>query len=1071
MASTVENKLSALVSDEVWEKGQALFKEGAVLDIYRSARHMQIRVANEKDHFERVRLSIHKHKISARCSCSTSEKLCAHGVAALLELAKRSPGTVSFMKRSGFDPEKGKSVFVEEPVTCTAMPLDRVSSSGPPVETLETVLHDFSETGLVLNSANLIPNMDSRWSKVTLQVELCYHGRSYSGSNLKRMVEGGYASGGMHLSDYSPQEQQIIRFLSLNTESLGSEFVLNAHQMTELLHCLENFPAFYAAGEPVHVHDTHLELLLLLKKSDEKTTVTPRISVPKHGLVPLQDATFIIGPGGYWLGYENEFWWLPGIIPPSWLRFFLKERSVVLQPEQLQLLESLCENRQIPAQLVPEESAHELMRKTGACRPVLLLDWQHSHITAILHFDYYGKRVDFKGPQVIWGRNRFVARDDKTEKKTAALLLDAGFTLTSPSKGEFRLEKAQCIWEFLEQQLPCWQKEKWHLYWTPNFVEKKQRSGWLKVEITAGAETDQWFELNCNFRTADSSLLQWDEISGFCRRGDCFVAGDGSGVLKVDSDQQNFLELLSARSMKQEENVFRLPVGTALPIWHALKPLAEIEKAEWVQNLQRVLHHTDLPKVFLPANVWQTLRDYQKEGVGWLKLMEETHFNGILADEMGLGKTIQALATVLSRKLAGKSGTSIVVCPTSLLENWFVEAQRFPELRTMIIRGSDRDDLIQTLPSCDLIITSYALLRRDVETYRAHEFAYVILDEAQHIKNPFTVNARACKELRAIHKLILTGTPVENSLAEVWSLFDFLLPGLLGTHQEFHRTYELPAKDEPQKVTARLAEEIRPFILRRTKAEVCTQLPPKMEQIVYCEFDQQQQLVYDKLLQLGRELLEEARREGWQKRRFEVFTLLLRLRQLCCHPSLIKGAFDALDVGDTPSAKTELLQEVILEAIDSSHRILLFSQFTSFLKLFKNWLDKEEIPYEYLDGHTKNRQERVDRFNRDTSIPIFLLSLKAGGTGLNLTGADTVIHYDQWWNPLVEDQATDRTHRIGQKRTVTAVKLLVHNTIEERVLKLQESKRILFDELLAGARAKLGNLTPEDVEFLLKIED
>jgi len=453
-----------------------------------------------------------------------------------------------------------------------------------------------------------------------------------------------------------------------------------------------------------------------------------------------------------------------------------------------------------------------------------------------------------------------------------------------------------------------------------------------------------------------------------------------------------------------------------------------------------------------------------------MSMLESNGFNGILADEMGLGKTVQALTLLLMRiRNTKKTRPSLVVCPTSLVENWYLEAKKFiPDLNVVTIEGSDRLPTLKRLKKFDLAITSYALLRRDIDEYNKVHFDYIVLDEAQHIKNPQTANAKTCKSLQADHRLILTGTPVENSLRELWSLFDFLQPGMLGTQKFFHERYELVTTDADELERAReLARQIRPFILRRTKIEVCKQLPPKIEQIVYCEFEKPQRQLYNAILDLGGQMLRQAREEGFKKNRMQLLSLLLRMRQACCHPDLLPPEYKPKKNGFTGSAKMDLLKEIVLEAIDGEHRMLIFSQFTGMLKLIVPWLEEQEIKYEYLDGSTKNRQERVDKFNKDSSIPVFLISLKAGGTGLNLTGADTVIHYDQWWNPMVEDQATDRTHRIGQEKPVTAIKLVTHNSIEEKIVALQDEKRKLFNQLIGGAPAKLGDLVSEDFEFLL----
>jgi SNF2 family DNA or RNA helicase len=368
----------------------------------------------------------------------------------------------------------------------------------------------------------------------------------------------------------------------------------------------------------------------------------------------------------------------------------------------------------------------------------------------------------------------------------------------------------------------------------------------------------------------------------------------------------------------------------------------------------------------------------------------------------------------------------------------------------------------------DLLITSYALLRRDIEDYEKVQFDYIILDEAQHIKNPETANARTCKSLAGRHRLILTGTPIENSLKELWSLFDFLLPGMLGTRKRFREEFEKQAANGCQtEVTRELASIVRPFILRRTKRQVCSQLPPKIEQVVFCELDEVQRRMYDDILSTIHRLLKEAKEEGWQPSRFELLGLLMRLRQICCHPALLPADMRAKAGEELPSAKLDLFKEIVFEAIDSDSRMLVFSQFTGMLKLIRPWLEEQAIRFRYLDGSTKNRLKLVQEFNADDGIPVFLISLKAGGTGLNLTGANTVIHYDQWWNPMVEDQATDRTHRIGQEKSVTSIKLVARNTVEEKILQLQAEKRQLFDDVLSGVQTKLGELAPEDFEFLL----
>jgi SNF2 family DNA or RNA helicase len=506
----------------------------------------------------------------------------------------------------------------------------------------------------------------------------------------------------------------------------------------------------------------------------------------------------------------------------------------------------------------------------------------------------------------------------------------------------------------------------------------------------------------------------------------------------------------------------------------------------------------------------------------------------LLADDMGLGKTLQALAFCawlkneelrtknleLPRRhaeatdsarsklydLSSKLPQALVVCPTSLVTNWLREAARFtPWLRTLDLTGPDRAEKFGRRNEYDLLVTSYAILRRDVELYRADEFSLMILDEAQHIKNRASQNARSAKALRARHRLILSGTPLENSVLDLWSLYDFLLPGYLGTAADFRERYETPltkagSPDAQPKLMERLRHRMRPFFLRRTKEEVLTELPPKLEFPTLCELTDEQREVYRAVLAQGRrEVFEHSGKGGKGKGRIAVLTTLLRLRQVCCHLDLLptgevshggpkrgeegdtEGATELREQGRSqvklgnegtrrwkePSAKMDRTFELIDEAVDGGHRVLLFSQFVRVLHLLRDEARRRELRFCYLDGQTVERQAEVDRFQADADIPLFFISLKAGGTGLNLTGADTVIHFDPWWNPAVEEQATSRAHRMGQSRSVQAYKLIAAGTVEEKIQALQARKRELFQASMGGDEAFVEKLTGEDLEELL----
>ncbi|MFL6568056.1 MAG: DEAD/DEAH box helicase, partial [Chthoniobacterales bacterium] len=427
------------------------------------------------------------------------------------------------------------------------------------------------------------------------------------------------------------------------------------------------------------------------------------------------------------------------------------------------------------------------------------------------------------------------------------------------------------------------------------------------------------------------------------------------------------------------------------------------------------------------------------------------------ADEMGLGKTVQTLAFLRALK-AGEP--ALIVCPSSLVTNWRNEAQRFaPDLRVLVLEGPDRHARFAEIASSNIVLTSYALLQRDAEKYRAIQFSTVVLDEAQHIKNPDTQNAQSAFALRAKHRFVLTGTPIENSVRDLWSIMNFALPGYLGSRADFRERYEQPlARGEAPDVQRRLARRMRPFLLRRKKTDVAKELPEKIEQQVICDLTAPQRAAYDGLLrEIQSGLTSSGANDG--AKRMQMLVGLLRLRQVCNDLRLVSDK--------AGSAKLELLDELLEQAIDGGHRVLVFSQFVSMLALIRERLDADKIPFAYLDGSTKDRQGVVDRFQADANIPVFLMSLKAGGVGLNLSAADTVIHFDPWWNYAAEAQATDRAHRIGQTRVVTAYKLIARDTVEEKIVKLQAKKRSASESTIGSEEPLMSGLTTDDLEELL----
>jgi SNF2 family DNA or RNA helicase len=464
------------------------------------------------------------------------------------------------------------------------------------------------------------------------------------------------------------------------------------------------------------------------------------------------------------------------------------------------------------------------------------------------------------------------------------------------------------------------------------------------------------------------------------------------------------------------------------------------------------------------------LRDYQLGGVEWMARLAARGLGGILADEMGLGKTLQSLALVLALRRLEPGKPALVICPKSLLGNWAAEAGRFtPSLRVRMIRGAGRQHDLARLDDADLVITSYQMFARDIEHHAARTWAGVILDEASFIRNPDTQVARALRRLDARARFALSGTPIENSVRDLWSLMEFCLPGYLGSRADFRDRYENALVD-PQnaaRVLDRLRRRMRPYWLRRVKSDVVRELPDKIEKVILCEMNDSQTELYSKLLREGSEkVIEAERQKSPQGARMTILTALLRLRQTCCDPRLLR-------INLTPEAraqlpgKTEALAELLDEIASGGHNALIFSQFASMLHLLRETVSSSGLEFCHLDGSTVSRDTEIESFRNDPNKRVFLISLKAGGFGLNLTKADTVIHFDPWWNPAVEAQATDRAHRIGQSRPVTVYKLIATGTVEEKILRLQKRKRALMDAALDDSEPLMDGLGDDELRQLM----
>ena len=581
----------------------------------------------------------------------------------------------------------------------------------------------------------------------------------------------------------------------------------------------------------------------------------------------------------------------------------------------------------------------------------------------------------------------------------------------------------------------------------------------VKVKDAPGGAFDVSYEFD-----AQGTGISPVEIQAAINRGDGAILKDGQGYL-LDADaitrMHDIFSDCATRQNGAAAGWFRVGGVHAPYVRSSLESILDAVDLDdsaapaWRKSSDRV---ADPDAKFEPVALGaldNVLRPYQKQGVYWMRFLEDAGLAGLLADEMGLGKTLQTLAWLSLPPSHAARAPALIVCPTSLVRNWEAEAKRFtPGMRTLVVSGPDRARDFRRIASADLVITSYALLQRDFEqAYTGLRFSAVVLDEAQHIKNRDTKNAKAVKMVDCERRLVLTGTPVENSVADVWSIFDFLMPGYLGEYEVFKAEYENPIKESADAdALAKLRRKIAPFMLRRLKKSVAKDLPDKIVKVSYCPMSDDAQREYlDALAKTRLAAGSIVKAKGFAKAKFELLGLLMKLRQIASR------------------AKVEPFMEQLLAAVEEGHKILVFSQFVTMLKTLAEELQAEGVPFCYLDGSTKDRLGECNRFNRTPEIPVFLISLMAGGTGLNLTGADMVMHYDPWWNPAVEDQATDRAHRLGQKKTVYVVKMIAAGSIEEKVLALQRRKQAVISATVSTTDAQvMETLTAADLNELLR---
>ncbi len=746
----------------------------------------------------------------------------------------------------------------------------------------------------------------------------------------------------------------------------------------------------------------------------------------------------------------------------DWLQY-LRRHGPILAPDEdrEEFVAALLESPGIPRFELPAEA--QIHEEAAPLRPSLKIHGPAyagapGALRADLSFHYAGRSFKPRDQARGWydpQTRTFHRRDSEAEKAATMLLTEAG------ARYENSLYR-DVGWEVAPKKLPRVVRTLVQHGWEIEAEGKVfRRPSEHRLSVTSGVD---WFELHGEVNY-EGGAARLPELLEAVRRGDSMVRlSDGTyGMIP-----EEWLRKVGAvaRMGEAEDGHLRFRNSQA-GLLDAL--LASQPEAAFDENFARVREELrsfqGVEAAVQPAGFQGTLRDYQREGLGWINFLRRFGFGGCLADDMGVGKTAQVLALLETRREARAAGEqlppSLAVVPRSLVFNWLQEAARFtPQLKVLDYTGLARDRA--NFQNYDLILTTYGTLRRDITALNEIEFDYVVLDEAQAIKNSDTESSKAARLLRGRHRLALSGTPVENHLGELWSLFDFLNPGMLGAASVFKVT-GTGLRNADEETRRLLAHALRPFILRRTKEQVARELPAKTEQTVYCELEPQQRKLYEELRQHYRaSLLGKVETDGLGKSKMIVLEALLRLRQAACHPGLVDPKRRA-----EPSAKLDTLLSQIREVLDEGHKALVFSQFTSLLAMVRERLDEAGVTYEYLDGQTRDRQAPVERFQTDPQCKLFLISLKAGGLGLNLTAAEYVFLLDPWWNPAVEAQAIDRAHRIGQTRNVFAYRLIARGTVEEKVLELQASKRDLASAIIREDNSLIRDLKREDLELLL----
>lgn len=884
--------------------------------------------------------------------------------------------------------------------------------------------------------------------------------------------------------ELSPDLPAVASLIGQSDEYFGHRVTIPDELVTGFLWTIRNehYVFWEESDFPCTITTRTLELRLRPVFTDEQN-LSIDVLLNHEGKPPMniggQLCTFH-GQTPLWVSWKRTFYPVYTTISTRLIKDLVAEPLVVPNDELSEFLDKVWSKLPSSALLGQDEfiEAMEPYFVPAEYNPKLFLDEEGSLLTLHIENIYETEHGEYaqKGPNPDMqtdsyqseGTTYLIKRNQEEEAALTNLLVDMKFQPRNAHT--WFLEPEEAI-TFLLDVYPSL-VERYRVYGEAALSRYKVRLS--QPAISASITTDEkekWFNLDIEV-SYDGQNIALEKIWKAWVQGKRYIQlKDGSYTSLPEAWLEKLAHKLQALGLDPEKAPKKQFAQFEAPVLDSLiDDLPDVATDTFWDSLQeKISSFKEIQPIPPPKGLQATLRGYQLQGLAYLNFLREYNFGGILADEMGLGKTVQTLSFIQHVVESGNAGPNLIIVPTSVLPNWEREAKKFvPNLKVLTIYGPKREALFKEIPSSQLVLTTYALLRRNLEDLEKYEFASIILDEAQNIKNPNTITARSVRRIKADMRLCLSGTPIENNLFELWSLFEFLMPGFLGAQHAFKKGIVKPIKDGDDDTLSFLRTRVRPFILRRTKSEVAKDLPPKIENTYFCGLTDEQAELYNMLAsKLRNEVLSAVDEKGIARSQMSILDALLKLRQICCHPRLLK--LDIPNVStNISSGKFDAFKDMVTDIIDEGHRVLVFSQFVQMLHIIRSWLQLNEIPFCYLDGTSKDRFDQVDRFNNTPEIPIFLISLKAGGTGLNLTSADYVIHYDPWWNPAVEAQATDRTHRIGQTKQVFSYKLICQNTVEEKILQLQETKKGIADSIVPGAQA-WKTISREDLEMLFDV--